>query len=79
FEIDVYFNEKPEIILKKLDSICNKYESIFKYKPLYSITSFGWRATVLFIIACPDALVIVDQQEYLIKDITNVLYQEEGI
>ena len=34
FEIDVYFNEKPEIILKKLDTICNKYESIFKYKPL---------------------------------------------
>ena len=79
FEIDVYFDEKPEIILKKLDTICNKYESIFKYKPLYSITSFGWRATVQFIIICPDALVIVDQQEHLIKDITNVLYQEEGI
>ena len=79
FEIDVYFDEKPEIILKKLDTICNKYESIFKYKPLYSIISFGWRATVQFIIICPDALVIVDQQEHLIKDITNVLYQEEGI
>ena len=79
FEIDVYFDEKPEIILKKLDTICNKYESIFKYKPLYSITSFGWRATVQFIIICPDALVIVDQQEKLINDITNVLYQEEGI
>ena len=79
FEIDVYFDEKPEIILKKLDSICKKYESIYKYKPLYSITSFGWRATVQFIITCPDALVIVDQQEHLIKDITNVLYQEEEI
>ena len=79
FEIDVYFDEKPEIILKKLDSICNKYESIFKYKPLYSIISFGWRATFQFIIICPDALVIVDQQEKLISDITNVLYQEEGI
>lgn len=79
FEIQVYFNEKPEIMLKKLDSICNKYESIYKYKPLYSIISFGYRATVKFIIICPDALVIVDQQEKLIKDITNVLYQEEEI
>ena len=79
FEIDVYFDEKPESILKKLDSICKKYESIYKYKPLYSITSFGWRATVQFIIICPDALVIVDQHSKLINDITNVLYQEEGI
>ena len=79
FEIQVYFDEKPEIMLRKLDLICNKYESIYKYKPLYSITSFGYRATVRFIITCPDALVIVDQQEKLINDITNVLYQEEGI
>ncbi len=79
FDIQVYFDEKPEIMLKKLDSICKKYESVYKYKPLYSITSFGYRATVQFIIICPDALVIVDQQENLIKDITNVLYQEEGI
>ncbi len=79
FDIQVYFNEKPEIMLKKLDSICEKYESIYKYKPLYYITSFGYRATVKFIITCPDALVIVDQQEKLIKDIINVLYQEEGI
>ncbi len=79
FEIQVYFDEKPEIMLKKLDSICKKYESVYKYKPLYSITSFGYRATVQFIITCPDALVIVDQQEKLINDLTNVLYQEEGI
>ena len=79
FEIQVYFDEKPEIMLKKLDLICNKYESIYKYKPLYSITSFGYRATVQFIITCPDAMMIVDQQEKLINDITNVLYQEEEI
>ena len=79
FDIQVYFDEKPEIMLKKLDSICKKYESIYKYKPLYSITSFGYRATVQFIIICPDALVIVDQQDKLIKDITNVLYLEEEI
>jgi len=79
FDIQVYFDEKPEIMLKKLDSICKKYESVYKYKPLYSITSFGYRATVQFIIICPDALVIVDQQENLIKDITNVLYLEEEI
>lgn len=79
FKIQVYFDVKPEIMLRKLDLICKKYESIYKYKPLYSITNLSYRATIQFIITCPDALVIVDQQEKLIKDIVDILYQEEEI
>ena len=79
FEIQVYFDVQPEIMLKKLDLICEKYESIYKYKPIYSITDFGYRATVKFIITSPDVLVIMDQQENLISDIANILYQEEEI
>ena len=79
FEIQVYFDVQPDIMLKKLNMICEKYESIYKYKPIYSITDFGYRATVQFIITSSDVLVIVDQQENLIRDIANILYQEEEI
>ena len=79
FEIQVYFDVQPDIMLKKLNMICEKYESIYKYKPIYSITDFGYRATVKFVITCPDVLVIVDQQEKFIGDIANILYKEEEI
>ncbi|MHA1602451.1 MAG: mechanosensitive ion channel domain-containing protein [Promethearchaeota archaeon] len=79
FEFDVYFDVDPEIVLNKLDKICKKYKSVYKYIPTYSVINFGWRATIKFILNCPDALVIVDQQENLVRDIANILYQEEEI
>ncbi|MHA2017780.1 MAG: mechanosensitive ion channel domain-containing protein [Promethearchaeota archaeon] len=77
FQIQVLLNVKPEIIIKKLDTICKKYKSIYKYEPNYSIINFGYRATIQFVITSPDPFVIVDQQEKLINDIIYLLYQKE--
>jgi MscS family membrane protein len=77
FDIDVYFSIPPEIVLKKLDILCEKYKAVYKSKPTYSIMKFGWRATIKFIITCADALVIVDHQDQLMNDLANTLYGEQ--
>ncbi|MCK5343362.1 MAG: mechanosensitive ion channel, partial [Candidatus Heimdallarchaeota archaeon] len=77
FDIDVYFDESPEIMLKKLDSFCEKYKTVYKSKPTYSIIGFGWRAKITFIITCADALVIVDHQDEFMNDLAMMLYGEQ--
>ena len=80
FDIDVYFDEPPEQMLKTLDRLCKKYKHVYKSKPTYSIIGFGWRAKITFIITCADALVIIDHQDQLMNDLAHTLYgEQEGI
>ncbi|MHA1619814.1 MAG: mechanosensitive ion channel family protein [Promethearchaeota archaeon] len=77
FEIDVYFDAEPKVMLKKFDKICRKYKTLYGFKPKYLITDFGWRATVQFIIICKSAQTILNNQEKFVTDIANLLYSEE--
>lgn len=77
FDIQVYFDTEPKVMLKKLDKICKKYVSLYGFKPKYQITDFGYRATIQFIIICKSAQTILNNQEKFITDIANIIYSRE--
>ncbi len=79
FNFELLFDIKPEIVCSKLDELCEKYEKIFNYTPIFKISDFGFRITIKFIIRCIDPHQILENHKKIMKDIAFSFYKEVEI
>ncbi len=75
FEIELDFKKNPEMVISRLEAICQQYQSIYQYKPKFAIVELGWRPTVKFWIFCGNPYIIMTNQNNLIADIAEAMYE----
>ncbi|NHI91298.1 MAG: hypothetical protein EAX96_02260 [Candidatus Lokiarchaeota archaeon] len=77
FKIETELNLDPDILLQKLDNICNKWESTFKYRPKYRFESISWRTSITIIITSDKMKDIQSQLDKFLDDIWISLYSNK--
>ena len=78
FNIETELNFSPEFFLKKMDEICDKWESIFHYRPLYKFESLSFRTKIRIIITSDSMKEIQSQLDKFLDDIWISLHGKEG-
>ncbi|MFX1507108.1 MAG: mechanosensitive ion channel domain-containing protein [Promethearchaeota archaeon] len=83
FQLNVISPPIPvEALKQRLDIVCQKFSTVYGFKPSYYFGKYDFRQKVYLVITAPDAYTIFNSWPYLMESITETVFaelQESGI
>ena len=73
FLMEIELGLSPDIVIQKLNAICDKWEGKFGYKPIYRFESISWRASVRMVITSGKMTNIQSQLDKFLDDVWMTL------
>jgi small-conductance mechanosensitive channel len=78
FSINVEFDVMPADAFARLNKVCDKYSSVFNYRPQFLYMALGWRPTIIFAIYCHDPYIILHNYSDFVADIAKEINEPIG-